>query len=491
MKNFKQLYLLTIKNILIKHKYISNLSEFKNLVELYKTKKRVAKSQFKELINNNGLSKSDIKDIIQPLNKFNNFQISTSNINKLTSRINQIYTYYALLEYDNWTKCYTTMPEKRNKKKPSTSSFIHEFPLKVSKHSQRKYNIKFNAAKELYNSILGELFKRHKLMLSDIRYQNAIELYKDNSKKEAQTLFDKLNVEYQITKNDLQKLAKDIKNKCYMKDHLDSVSIQKLSDRIFDTYIKWIYKKGGKPRFKSWKNGIRSMEGKSNTCLSFKNNVFSWDGHNDFWGGRISNSDSTYKSLDLSKSIYFNAQIMSSTFMDIYEKLGREITDVLILESMYYNVSESSFFDLADNLLRIDSLLHNGKYKCEIFNVLVNRKVKFGLCIGKTIVKNEGIIPMNTEAFRLGTGNATTIINEENFETVIYIRNQGHSIPEAVNRQMMHYAYHVGQMVYLGRMMKGDDWKSLSIPKGNSKAYNAEKFAQEKGKRHFTDEYLK
>lgn len=82
-------------------------------------------------------------------------------------------------------------------------------------------------------------------------------------------------------------------------------------------------------------------------------------------------------------------------------------------------------------------------------------------------------------------------INEENFDTTIYIRNQGHSIPEAINRQMMHYAYHVGQMVYLGRMLRGDNWQSLSIPKGDSKVYNAEKFAQEKGKRHFTDEYLK
>ena len=149
MKNFKQLYLLTIKNILVKHKYISNLSEFKNLVELYKTKKRVAKSQFKELAIDNGLSKSDIKDIIQSLNKSNNFQISNSNINKLTSRINQIYTYYALLEYDNWITCFTTMPEKRNKKKPSTTSFIHEFHLKVSKHSLKKYNIKSKLSKLL------------------------------------------------------------------------------------------------------------------------------------------------------------------------------------------------------------------------------------------------------------------------------------------------------------------------------------------------------
>ncbi|MDA8886878.1 DUF1572 domain-containing protein [Bacteroidia bacterium] len=81
-------------------------------------------------------------------------------------------------------------------------------------------------------------------------------------------------------------------------------------------------------------------------------------------------------------------------------------------------------------------------------------------------------------------------VSEDNFDTTIYIRNQGHSISEAVNRQMMHYAYHVGQMVYLGRMIKGDDWQSLSIPKGASKAYKADKFTQEKSKKHFTEEYL-
>ena len=86
---------------------------------------------------------------------------------------------------------------------------------------------------------------------------------------------------------------------------------------------------------------------------------------------------------------------------------------------------------------------------------------------------------------------ALDTINKENFSTTIYIRNQGHTIPEAINRQMMHYAYHVGQMVYVGRMIRGNDWQSLSIAKGDSKAYNAEKFSQEKEKRHFTDEYLK
>jgi hypothetical protein len=86
--------------------------------------------------------------------------------------------------------------------------------------------------------------------------------------------------------------------------------------------------------------------------------------------------------------------------------------------------------------------------------------------------------------------NALDTVNAENFDTTIYIRNMGHTIVEAVNRQMAHYAYHVGQMVYLGRMIQGENWESLSIPKGESKTYNKEKFAKSKRKAHFTDEFL-
>ena len=81
-------------------------------------------------------------------------------------------------------------------------------------------------------------------------------------------------------------------------------------------------------------------------------------------------------------------------------------------------------------------------------------------------------------------------INTSNFDTTIYIRNQGHTIVEAINRQLAHYAYHIGQMVYVARMIKSDEWKSLSIPKGASKTYNQQKFAQPKRKEHFTKEFL-
>ncbi|MEL6945986.1 MAG: DUF1572 family protein, partial [Bacteroidota bacterium] len=82
-------------------------------------------------------------------------------------------------------------------------------------------------------------------------------------------------------------------------------------------------------------------------------------------------------------------------------------------------------------------------------------------------------------------------VNETNFEQLIYIRNMGHTITEAINRQLAHYSYHVGQITFLGKLIKGTAWQSLSIPKGQSKAYNAKKFAQEKHREHFTNSFLK
>lgn len=81
-------------------------------------------------------------------------------------------------------------------------------------------------------------------------------------------------------------------------------------------------------------------------------------------------------------------------------------------------------------------------------------------------------------------------VDKDNFATTIYIRNMGHSIVEAINRQLAHYSYHIGQIVYLARMLKGNEWESLSIPKGGSKSYNQKKFAQLKRQAHFTDEFL-
>ena len=80
------------------------------------------------------------------------------------------------------------------------------------------------------------------------------------------------------------------------------------------------------------------------------------------------------------------------------------------------------------------------------------------------------------------------LINEDNFNTKIYIRNQEHSVIQAINRQIAHYAYHVGQMVYIGRLIKGSKWKCLSIPRGKSEDFNQEKFSRGKYQGQFTDD---
>lgn len=84
--------------------------------------------------------------------------------------------------------------------------------------------------------------------------------------------------------------------------------------------------------------------------------------------------------------------------------------------------------------------------------------------------------------------NVINNLEEANLEKTIYIRNMGHSVIEAINRQLPHYAYHIGQIVFLGKMNQKDNWKSLSIPKGKSSTYNKEKFAKPKTKKHFTDD---
>lgn len=79
-------------------------------------------------------------------------------------------------------------------------------------------------------------------------------------------------------------------------------------------------------------------------------------------------------------------------------------------------------------------------------------------------------------------------VNKHNFDSEVLIRNQSHSITEAINRQMMHYAYHIGQIVYIGRMIKAEEWNSLSIPKGQSQSFNTTKFSKGIHTGHFTDD---
>ena len=64
-------------------------------------------------------------------------------------------------------------------------------------------------------------------------------------------------------------------------------------------------------------------------------------------------------------------------------------------------------------------------------------------------------------------------LSPEDFEKTILIRGEEHTIVEAINRQLMHYSYHVGQIVFLAKHFRSAEWKSLSIPRNKSAEFNA------------------
>ena len=64
-------------------------------------------------------------------------------------------------------------------------------------------------------------------------------------------------------------------------------------------------------------------------------------------------------------------------------------------------------------------------------------------------------------------------LHEQDLDKNVHIRGQAHTVIDAIERQMGHYAAHIGQIMFIGKQIKGEQWESLSIPKGESDAYLA------------------
>jgi hypothetical protein len=81
---------------------------------------------------------------------------------------------------------------------------------------------------------------------------------------------------------------------------------------------------------------------------------------------------------------------------------------------------------------------------------------------------------------------ALASLTDSDRHRIVYIRNEGHTVDEAIQRQIAHYAYHVGQIVFIAKMLS-ETWSSLSIPRNQSLTYNQKKFIQDQSNRHFTE----
>src|SRR5215467_2855453 len=74
-------------------------------------------------------------------------------------------------------------------------------------------------------------------------------------------------------------------------------------------------------------------------------------------------------------------------------------------------------------------------------------------------------------------------LSEQDLKRKVTIRGEEHSVMQAVNRQIAHYAYHVGQIVFLAKHSAGANWKALTIPKKKSAEFNADVAAGKKSQR--------
>ncbi len=152
----------------------------------------------------------------------------------------------------------------------------------------------------------------------------------------------------------------------------------------------------------------------SDNISSFKRNeIFSWDGHNEYWNGRVLNTSRKYPA-DLQSSIYKNAEMWSAALWDIYNEIGRNATDSLILQAHYSYAQNMSMADGAVLLLDADSLLTNGYYHCPVYKHLyLHGFVAFepnNPC-GVSSLSNENKLPVSF----LQSRNEFTLLNPEEY----------------------------------------------------------------------------
>jgi Protein of unknown function (DUF1572) len=81
-----------------------------------------------------------------------------------------------------------------------------------------------------------------------------------------------------------------------------------------------------------------------------------------------------------------------------------------------------------------------------------------------------GVMRVWEEAWTIVFAALESLTPEDVLRTVT-IRGEPHTVLQAVNRQMAHYAYHIGQLVFLAKYFRSNDWKSLSIPRGKSQEF--------------------
>lgn len=98
--------------------------------------------------------------------------------------------------------------------------------------------------------------------------------------------------------------------------------------------------------------------------------VYSWDGHNPFWEGRFCFTDKTYNDYSANKTIYQNGEIYASVFTDVHDAIGREVTDKILISSMFEYADKMPFKSAAELFIKAELELYKGQYHDTICSIL-------------------------------------------------------------------------------------------------------------------------
>jgi hypothetical protein len=137
-------------------------------------------------------------------------------------------------------------------------------------------------------------------------------------------------------------------------------------------------------------------------------NVFSWDGHNEFWSGRNANTNKHYGE-DVSADFYSTSEIWSGALMDIFDLIGKENTDQLICEALYGSFEDMSLHDAALLIINAEDILFAGTYHETIYTALQNRGLLWPVAIEQT-TQNNSIQFNNTFSFCSGNESLEIIL---------------------------------------------------------------------------------
>lgn len=75
-------------------------------------------------------------------------------------------------------------------------------------------------------------------------------------------------------------------------------------------------------------------------------------------------------------------------------------------------------------------------------------------------------------------------LKKKDLKKTVTIRQEELTVIDAINRQLAHYPYHIGQIIFLAKIIKNKNWQNLSIPKGDSKAYNSSNEIKDPAKKY-------